>query len=400
MNRSLPACLFRTFVLVALGASAVADTAPPPRKQWKFAREGVTFDTRFDGARVNECKALGPGEYSIVTRPENTPINNSPWFAFKVTSAARRHIVIRLRCEDGTWRYIPKLSTDGVRWVTMPGEGFERGEEKTEATLRLEVGPEPLWVAAQELVSVASMEAWMRTLERLPFVARSTIGQSRQGHPLYRLDLGDPKAARHISIIGRQHPPETTGSLALMKFVETICGDSELARDFRREFHVALMPLLNPDGVKRGHWRHSTGSMDLNRDWEKFTQPETRIVRDQILGLRDSGRVFLHLDFHSTFRDVFYTQRDEQPTSPPGFTGPWIEAIQRRFPDYKAERSASPTPTPNTSVFWAHHTFGIPAITYELGDDTDRALLAQIAAGAAEEMMKLLLTLKDAPTKP
>src|SRR5204863_10207009 len=129
-------------------------------------------------------------------------------------------------------------------------------------------------------------------------------------------------------------------------------------------FHVALMPLLNPDGVNGGHWRHSTGGTDLNRDWEKFAQPETRAVRDQILGLREKGRVFLHLDFHSTFHDVFYTQRDEQPTSPASFTAPWIAAIQQRFPDYKAERSANPKPTPTTSMYWAYHTLGIPAITY------------------------------------
>lgn len=376
-------------------ASAAADTAPPPHKQWRFKREGVTFDTRFPGSRVNECTALGPGEYSVVIRPENVPINNSPWFAFKVSASKARNITVRLRCEDGTWRYVPKISTDGVRWVAMPAEGFERGAERTDATLRLEIGPQPLWIAAQELVSVESMEAWMRTLERLPFVTRREIGKSVLGVSLQRLDIGNEKAARHVVIIGRQHPPETTGALALMKFVETICGDSELARSFRGEFHVALMPLLNPDGVNRGHWRHNVRSTDLNRDWEKFAQPETRAARDQILALRETGRIFLHLDFHSTFRDVFYTQRDEEATSPAGFTKPWIEAIQRRFPDYKVDRSASPTPTPNTSIAWAHRELGIPAITYELGDNTDRALLAQIATGAAEEMMTLLLALKD-----
>ncbi|MEQ1862205.1 MAG: hypothetical protein ABMA13_19995 [Chthoniobacteraceae bacterium] len=81
-----------------------------------------------------------------------------------------------------------------------------------------------------------------------------------------------------------------------------------------------------------------------------------------------------------------------------GLTGRWIEAIQRRVPDYKANRSGSPTPTPNPSVFWAHCALGIPAIAYEPGDEIDRALLAQIAAGAAEEMMKLLISLKDDAT--
>ncbi len=384
------------FLLAALwSTTSLGQLAPPPHREWKFARDGVRFDTRFAGSRVNECAALGPGEYSVVVRPENKPINNSPWFAFQVSAAKARDITVHLRCADGTWRYTPKISTDGVRWVTMPAEGFEKGVSKNEAVLRLEIGPQPLWVAAQELVSVESMEAWMRTLERLPFVTRREIGKSALGHPLQRLDLGDETIGRHVVIIGRQHPPETTGSLALMKFIETICGDSDLARTFRKEFHVALVPLLNPDGVTRGHWRHSTGGIDLNRDWEKFTQPETRAVRDQILALRESGRLFLQLDFHSTFHDVFYTQRDEEPTSPAGFTKPWIEAIQHRFPDYKVNRTASPTPTPNTSIYWAHHEFGIPAITYELGDETDRALLAQIAAGAAEEMMKRLLALKD-----
>ena len=47
-----------------------------------------------------------------------------------------------------------------------------------------------------------------------------------------------------------------------------------------------------------------------------------------------------------------------------------------------------------TSQSWAHKTLGIPAITYEIGDNTDRALLKQISAGAAQEMMTLLLNAK------
>lgn len=389
----------RASLLLAFWISAPllcpAQTTPPPRKVWEFQDAGVVFDTRFDCSRLNECSALAPGEYQIVIQPENMPVNPSPWFAFKVGATARRDIVLHLRCQAGPWRYVPKISTDGVRWITVTGEAFQRKAEKGHAVLKLEVGPEPLWVAAQELVSVEAMEAWMRTLERLPFVTRRAFGESALGHPLHRLDIG--RAKRHVVIIGRQHPPETTGSLALMKFVETLCGDSPLARDFRREFHVALMPLLNPDGVALGHWRHSTGGGDLNRDWGKFSQPETRLARDQILALRQDGRVFLFLDFHSTFRDVFYTQSDQAVTSPAGFTGPWVQAIQSRFPGHTMNRSDAPMSTPGVSIVWAHRTLGIPAIVYELGDETDRSLLAQIAAFASEQMMRQLLALKDAP---
>ena len=241
------------------------------------------------------------------------------------------------------------------------------------------------------------MMAWAHTLERLPFVTYREFARSINHRPLFRLDVGDGEAKRHVSIIGRQHPPETTGSLALMRFVEELAGDSELARKFRQEFHVMVIPLINPDGVDAGHWRHNLGHVDLNRDWGAFAQPETRAAAEEITTLSKTGRIFLHLDFHSTAKDVFYTQPDDKPSSSPLFTVRWLEALQKRVPDYKVNREASPTPTLTTSAYWAHSTFGIPAITYEIGDNTDRAQLKRVAASAAQEMMTLLLELKDAP---
>jgi murein tripeptide amidase MpaA len=182
-----------------------------------------------------------------------------------------------------------------------------------------------------------------------------------------------------------------------MRFIEEIAGDSDMARMFRKDFHVVVMPLVNPDGVDAGHWRHNLGHVDLNRDWGPFKQPETTAVSQGIMALSKSGRLYLHLDFHSTFHDVFYTQPDEEPTSPAGFTKLWLEGLQKRVPDYHVNREKSPTPTPVTSAYWAHHTFGIPGITYEIGDNTDRAMLKRVAAAAAQEMMSLMLGMKDEP---
>jgi predicted deacylase len=342
---------------------------------------------------------MGPGKYEVVIRPENTPINDSPWFAFKVSAVKPTSLVIHLTCDGGTLRYRPKISMDGEQWVMLPAECYEQATQRKEAELKLEVGPQALWVAAQEPVSTLEMWSWARTLERLPFVSVSEYGSSLSGQKLCRIDIGDGRSARHVSVIGRQHPPETTGSLALMRFIEEICGDSESARKFREEFHVAVMPLVNPDGVDAGNWRHSLGRTDLNRDWGPFAQPETRATSEQIAGLAKSGRLYLHLDFHSTFHDVFYTQPDDEPASPEMFAARWLEGLQKRVPDYHVNREASRTPKPTTSAYWAHKTFGIPGITYEIGDNTDRAQLKQVAAAAAQEMMDLLLKVKDEPPK-
>ncbi len=44
------------------------------------------------------------------------------------------------------------------------------------------------------------------------------------------------------------------------------------------EHNFLILPLLNPDGMALGHWRHNLGSVDLNRDWGIFGQPETTAV--------------------------------------------------------------------------------------------------------------------------
>jgi len=375
--------------------TAPAKTAPPTLEQWHPGDEGVTFDARFTGSRLDECRANAPGDFTAVVRPENRPINDSAWFAFKVSATTARQITVRLRVEGGVMRYRPKISTDGLTWFPLPAESFARGTNASEGLLRLEVGPAPLWIAAQEIVSTERMTAWTRTLERLPYVTRGEFGRTHLGQPLQKLAISTG-AKHYVVIFGRQHPPETTGSLALMRFVETIAGDSDLARLFRQEFSVLVVPLINPDGVDRGHWRHNVGGVDTNRDWGTFAQPETRSVGDEMLALSKTARLWLQLDFHSTRYDVFYTQPDDKPAKPAGFTRAWLEAIQQRFPAYEVKRSSTTTPTRTTSHNWAHATFGIPAITYEIGDDTDRALLQQISSAAAEEMMKRLITLKAA----
>ncbi|MFZ5828492.1 MAG: M14 family metallopeptidase, partial [Planctomycetota bacterium] len=371
-----------------------AKVTPPGRRTWDFPEDGVTFDSQFSASRLSECTRQGPGEYRVVTAPENRPINQSAWFAFKVSASTPREIRVHLNCDGAPLRYRPKISVDGLRWLPLPAEAIEKGTDKNSATLRLEVGEEPLWVAAQEIVDGARLEAWSRTMERLPFVERSEIGRSVLGAPLYKLEITGAREPGFVVIVGRQHPPEVTGSLALMHFVETLVGDTPVARAFREEFSVLVVPLVNPDGVEQGHWRHNARGVDLNRDWEEFRQPETRVVRDQILALRDRGRVFLHLDFHSTYHDVFYTQADELPSTPAHFAARWVEGIRGRFPDYPAKTVVNHLPKSNTSHNWAYRTLGVPAITYEIGDNTDRTLLRQIADGAAQEMMTLLLEMK------
>jgi hypothetical protein len=380
----------------AVGAEKIALQS---KRDYCFESAGVTFSNRFSGARLSDSVEIGPGEFRLVIRPENTPINDSAWYAFQVTSGRAQTVRVRLTYENGKHRYRPKISCDGRHWKPLPPETCKPGADKREAVLELHVGPEPLWVAGQEMLGVEELNAWADRMAQLPFAERSLLGRSAEGRPIRELVLTEAEEPDHVVIIGRQHPPEVTGSLGLMAFVETLARNDGLARRFRRAFQVTVVCLVNPDGVERGHWRHNVHGVDLNRDWGSFAQPETRVIRDEILRLDASpGRLSLFVDFHSTHHDVFYTQKDDQETFPEDFTPRWLAALRDRVPGHSVRGVASSGSKP-TSQRWAYQTFGVASVTYEVGDNTDRRRIRRVAEASAEEMMRLLLPAEARPPR-
>ena len=238
-------------------------------------------------------------------------------------------IEVSLAYENGIHRYWPKTRHGGEPWTPMDSSEFQFDRESRQATLHLTVGPDTLWVAGQEMMTSTFFDAWTDSLAGESHITRSVAGTSGRGRPMPMVEFGDPGATRHVMIIGRQHPPEATGTMALLTFVEELGGDSPLAQEFRENFRVHVIPLVNPDGVDLGHWRHNTGGVDLNRDWEAFNQPETRVVRDTYTKILEQPghELWFGVDFHSTQNDVFYTLERSLETDPPGITDQWLNYI-------------------------------------------------------------------------
>ncbi len=187
-------------------------------------------------------------------------------------------------------------------------------------------------------------------------------------------------------------PGEVTGAIAMRPFVDTVLGDLPLAKQFRERFMVIVIPLLNPDGVVLGHWRHNVNGVDLNRDWGPFTQPETQGAERLLAELDQAGlKIRLMLDFHSTKSNKFYTQLKDDGTVPEMFATKWLSRSKERLPDFEFEHDARErSEQPNTKNYFFKR-YGIPAITYELGDETDRGQIVASAPIFAEEMMRVML---------
>lgn len=384
---------------------------PQTKRTYAFPERGVFVSNEFEGARLNDFQATAPGAFTATIAPENSPINDSGWYAFKIWSTSNQTVRVKLNYLKGKHRYPPQISLDGEHWEKLDRADYATNRGENSATLTLAIGPKPLFVSAQELFTSKDFKRWIDDLGKHPFVHSRVLGQSTLGKPIHQFEITEagPEAKR-VLVISRQHPPEVTGTFALRAFVETLCGDTPLARDFRKRFKVIVIPEVNPDGVQAGNWRHNAHGVDLNRDWGQFNQVETRLLRDEFLKLqKDSpGKICFGLDFHSTFHDVFYpSQKTVKPTLGGGpeaegaqiddLVWKWLNQIQKRVPEYNVNieanrRSSAKPPTRTmTSTSWMRYVLQIPAVTYEAGDQTDRQLIHKVAVNGAEAMMELLL---------
>lgn len=373
----------------ALLLSACATTTSFPVGEACEAR-GYTVEDDFVAARRGTCLRLRNGDVRLEISPEiDGKINPSPWYAFKLIPAGAEEAIVELYYTRHTHRYWPKISSDGRNWTPMDEQYVTVYDDARFARIVVPLASDPVWIAAQEIISPDMYDAWNAKMSAVSGVPLTELGTSKAGLPIAMFDT-KPDGREVLFLVGRQHPPEVSGAFAFFAFTEVVLGESELARQFRERFRVIAIPLLNPDGVVGGHWRLNLGGIDLNRDWGVFEQPETAVV-GQLLDELDAAdaRIRMFVDFHSTDRNVFYTQFDE--TDPPGFTTRWLSAAAPRITDYPFGKETRPITNYGVAKNYMFKRYGIPAVTFEVGDETDRGATQAAARVFAEELMRQML---------
>lgn len=388
------------------GSSITTDKPinPQHRRTIGISEDGIWLTNEFAGARMSDFYKVNDSLYQVVLEPENFPINNSPWYSFKVWADTSKTVSLKLSYRHGKHRYYPELSTDGTSWTPIDSTAYRPDTLSGTATLTLHLSTEPLWVSAQELLTADDYTEWADSLSQKPFVSQDTVGYSHQNRPIKKITINNisGKSTHGVLIVtGRLHPPEVTGSIASLVFLEELTSDTDLAQRFRQKFEVLAYPFANPDGVQNGHWRHNAAGVDLNRDWIAFNQPETRAIRNDVLEHVQSDslkKVFYGIDFHSTDENIFYPIHREVKTFPEDFTYVWVDSLIAAFPDQEFAVEPFDTRSPITKN-WIYRTFGADAVTYEVDDRADRKKLKAIAQKSAQLIMMHLLKEKDITEK-
>ncbi len=376
-----------SFWLVACASSSPSVPAGTPCVAASFS----VVDS-FPGARRGRCDVRGADHVRLTILPEDTGyINPSPWYAFKIVPTQAGRATVTLNYKVGKHRYEPKMSFDGLAWTSIDATQVTISNNEKQASINVMLDTRTVWISAQELITPPIYDRWNNAIAAQYDVQLSQLGLSLRQQPIHVL-RSESDSPDVLFLVGRQHPPEVSGAFAFFAFFEALMADTDTANAFRDRFDIVAIPMLNPDGVIGGNWRHNSGGTDLNRDWGPFTQPETQLIRDLLDDMDATGQsIRLFLDFHSTRRNVFYTQDDDNPTRPPRFTRTWLANAKPRVPFYDFANDENPTDKVGVSKNYMYSRYNIPASTYEVGDETDRNAVQRAAAMFADELMKLML---------
>ncbi|WP_448547244.1 M14 family metallopeptidase [Thalassotalea fusca] len=352
------------------------------------------FPSATSAALLKQCAINQESNHITVhIQPENTPINNSPWYAFQVVSEQKQTVTMTINVENGTQRYEPKISSDGKTWDKID---FSKSEQSIHFDLPLT--KQTLWISAQEIINNQDYIDWGNALSTKQYIKHEVIGHSVQNRPIYKLSALNKNTNDWLVLLGRQHPPEITGALALFPFASSILSEDKLASTFRERFNILIIPNMNPDGVELGYWRHNANGIDLNRDWKTLNQPEVKAVDSLLKKITASGgKIAMAVDFHSTHQDIFYTMPNNYGVEQRYLVNNWLGTLDKQLPDFNVIEK--PGNNPNAGVFkqYIADTYKVHAITYEMGDHTDRQFIEALAIDAANTLMSTML--KDNTTK-
>ncbi|MBS7230585.1 peptidase M14 [Flavobacterium psychroterrae] len=103
------------------------------------------------------------------------------------------------------------------------------------------------------------------------------IGKSVLDEPIYSYQIGTGET--RIYLWSQMHGNESTTTKALFDFINVLNSGSEFAEKMLKTFTFYSIPILNPDGA-RLYTRENANIVDLNRDSQNLTQPESKVLRE------------------------------------------------------------------------------------------------------------------------
>lgn len=113
-------------------------------------------------------------------------------------------------------------------------------------------------------------------LKSIPGASLKSIGTSVQGRDLPAITLG--KGQKRVLMWSQMHGNESTTTKAVADMVNFLQSGEDEATTLLDQCTLCIIPMLNPDGAY-AYTRVNANQIDLNRDAQQRTQPESIALR-------------------------------------------------------------------------------------------------------------------------
>lgn len=160
----------------------------------------------------------------------------------------------------------------------------------------------------------SSVDNVLSSLARHKSINVSVVGFSVNAQPIHMLSYGD--GPFKVLAWSQMHGNETTTTIALLKLLTNLSTDyskSEFTKVQLRKLNDRIslyaIPQLNPDG-SLAHSRENAKAIDLNRDFQQLSQPESRVLFDVFNAIQPD----LCLNLHEQ-RSIFASGKNGKPTT-------------------------------------------------------------------------------------
>ena len=109
------------------------------------------------------------------------------------------------------------------------------------------------------------------------YFAIEVIGKSVLGQSIYSITIG--RGNLKIMMWSQMHGNESTTTKAIFDLCNLLAIDeSDITKSILNTCKIVIVPMLNPDG-SQNYTRLNANEMDLNRDAQDLSQPESRVLR-------------------------------------------------------------------------------------------------------------------------
>lgn len=302
----------------ATGSSATEQSPPP----------GLEFiDTSFENASPLWYDFAPDGTINIhllYDHERSSPNRAAGHFHFLLQAKSGSQFTLEFKNLDNVWNGQPGsiakelktavISQDGQHWKSVPLKSLSEQRVR----LKIQMPGPGLYIARIEPYRLSDLNRLLTSIRSNPSVHVDTIGRTVESRDLDMIRIGNPQAPYRVFLRARAHPWEAGSSWVVQGLIERLLRQDELSKKYLSRYCVYILPMANIDGVVRGRTRFNSLGKDLNRDWDKPTDPllapENYALEKWLEKMiRDGLAPHLSLEMHNDASGQLHLSRPQVP---------------------------------------------------------------------------------------